>query len=366
MANPEWVDRFLKRAEIHGAKARKGATSAAISRVEKKLGVTFPAALRAFYIAADGFIEAEASQIVLRAQESRYSFVSLATMLTEWKTWNDLLLAGDFQVADRRLKKARRAKVSLPLAPVWWHPGWVPLAIDGGGNSLMIDLSPEAERADATGLVLQHWHDTDERTVVARSLEALCESLSWEQERTIAQAAKTLEPSCTVKAWVFTLHELPGFCAKEHVITAKLDARLLDAPVMIVASSKEGRAGQAIDVLYESLPERGDLSAADVKRMFGLANKLETLLDDQAPDYFEAYLIPPGDVFTQTAFHDCASKTQVIDALRAAVVRVDETPHVVDWNEAFTRGELNELTWLTEAAAKKPAQKRARSPRTTP
>jgi cell wall assembly regulator SMI1 len=67
-----------------------------------------------------------------------------------------------------------------PVRPVWWNPSWVPVAVDGMGNDLCLDLDPPP--AGLRGQLIEYVHDCEIRPVVAPSFAAWLSSYADELE----------------------------------------------------------------------------------------------------------------------------------------------------------------------------------------
>ncbi|MFI6284726.1 ankyrin repeat domain-containing protein [Streptomyces sp. NPDC051018] len=78
-----------------------------------------------------------------------YEGLSVKGILSTWRGLSDLHSQGTFN--------DRTPHGMLPgeddMQAVWWHPGWVPFASDGGGNLYCIDLAPP--RPGARGQVIE-------------------------------------------------------------------------------------------------------------------------------------------------------------------------------------------------------------------
>jgi cell wall assembly regulator SMI1 len=62
------------------------------------------------------------------------------------------------------------------VAKEYWHPGWWPLARDGGGNLLAVDTAPLA--AGQVGQIIVMGSDEDVRRVFAPGIVAYLDALS--------------------------------------------------------------------------------------------------------------------------------------------------------------------------------------------
>jgi len=113
-----------------------GTTRAKVTRAEEALGVALPPEVRASYLIHDGQIEA-ADCLFPRgfaALESEFVLLSLDKALGRWRSWKELVDAGEFDVEN--------AASAPGLPPHRWNAGWLPIASDGRGASLCLNLDP--------------------------------------------------------------------------------------------------------------------------------------------------------------------------------------------------------------------------------
>lgn len=157
-------------AEAH---LRPPATEAELAGVEAEIGFALPADLRALYLLADGqtelrTIEDPAPGTTVAPLFGGYEFVSLSRATADYHVWEDVL--NDWpQGHDPHAFITLRAG-DPPVARKYWQRGWLPFAIDGGGNAYAVDLSPPP--GGTWGQVIVIGSDEDERRVLAPSLAA--------------------------------------------------------------------------------------------------------------------------------------------------------------------------------------------------
>jgi cell wall assembly regulator SMI1 len=132
-----------------------GAAEEEIATTERHLGVSLPEEVRASFRLHDG--QAEGPWLMWGSE-----LLSLERVRQEWAAWKGLADAGAF----RNFRSDSDGRV----AGDWYHPGWIPLTHDGGGNHHCLDLHP-GPRGRA-GQVIQLWHDDSPRPVVAPSYRA--------------------------------------------------------------------------------------------------------------------------------------------------------------------------------------------------
>ena len=148
------------------AELRPPATPRQIAEAETALGVQLPDEVRALYCLHDG--NGRNGLGLLGGQ----SWLSLASVVSEWRVWQQLLEGNTFEGA-----------ASAPdhgVSADWWNPGWIPLTYNGAGDHHCVDLAPVA--GGSRGQIIQMWHDSDHRPRVALGLCAWLERLADELE----------------------------------------------------------------------------------------------------------------------------------------------------------------------------------------
>jgi cell wall assembly regulator SMI1 len=110
---------------------KKKTTEAKLTKLEKKLGVTLPADLRASLLRHDGQKD-EADGLFpedyIDDMAGEFLLLSTAEIESDWKMWQELTDGGEFA-----------GNTTTPGKGVlggWWNRGWVPFATDGGGDYL--------------------------------------------------------------------------------------------------------------------------------------------------------------------------------------------------------------------------------------
>lgn len=155
------IERWLKaHAPAILADMRPGASPAEIRATEEQLGCTFPEPVREWFATHDG----TASCALLEY----WDLYSLAEVVAAWKTMKALYDDGTFAEFE-----------SDPIGPIrteWWHPAWVPLTGEPGGNHLCLDLAPAD--GGSVGQVISWVHDDSVREVVAPTFGAWFEQLA--------------------------------------------------------------------------------------------------------------------------------------------------------------------------------------------
>src|SRR4051794_12084817 len=108
------------------ADMRPGASAADIRAAEEQLGCTFPEPVREWFATHDGSTSC--------ALFEYWDLYSLAEIVREWRSLKGLYDSGVFSEF-----------TSDPVGPIrseWWHPAWIPLTGEPGGNYLCLDLAP--------------------------------------------------------------------------------------------------------------------------------------------------------------------------------------------------------------------------------
>jgi cell wall assembly regulator SMI1 len=159
---PRWLD-VLERAGIPASSnLRAPAEPGAVADAEAVFGREFPPALRALYALADGQLADHPRapgphpEVGTSLFPATYRFVPLAEATREYRGWLDV-------VADMGHDHVT-VRAGDPVLAHYWDAGWWPLAVDGGGNALVVDTVPEP--GGAVGQIVVAGPDEDERRVV--------------------------------------------------------------------------------------------------------------------------------------------------------------------------------------------------------
>jgi cell wall assembly regulator SMI1/ankyrin repeat protein len=159
------------------ASLRKGATAPRLDEFSAALGVRLPDDVRGSYLLHDGQ-KAEADGLFPEGfsdLDSEYILLSLSGLRAEWSTWEQLTRKGELALATANPDDGVRAD--------WWNPGWIPVATNGGGDSLCIDLAPVGD--GAIGQVIMIRHDSPGRPRLASSFGELLDRLASHYERQV-------------------------------------------------------------------------------------------------------------------------------------------------------------------------------------
>src|SRR5262249_47490208 len=107
----------------------------------------------------------------LAENEESYFLMPTADIVREWKSWKKLADGGEFE--------GKESGPDRGIVDAWWHPGWVPFASNGGGDSICLDLAPTGE--GQAGQVITMNHESAKRELLAPSfahwLAALAEAV---------------------------------------------------------------------------------------------------------------------------------------------------------------------------------------------
>ena len=125
------------------------------------MGVTFPGDVRTSYLIHDGQ-RPEGFNLL-----DGYELLSLDRMVDEWRMWKQLLDERDLDY---------ESEPQGPIRTDWWNPLWIPIASDGSGNHLCLDLAPTP--AGYLGQISSMWHDGPERELISNSFAEGLEQLA--------------------------------------------------------------------------------------------------------------------------------------------------------------------------------------------
>lgn len=152
---------------------KKPATEKQLATIEKKLGVTLPAEVRESYLTHNGQTD-DADEIVPAKDEwgEGYRLLPLAEVTPEWEQWKELLDSGEFE--------GQESDPPQEVRNDWWNAGWIPIASDGGGNSICVDLNPT--KKGTLGQLISMSHETGDREVLAKSMAVWLADLAQQWE----------------------------------------------------------------------------------------------------------------------------------------------------------------------------------------
>lgn len=159
------IARITAAAKKRGFELPPGASMEAIEAAEKRLGVTFPDEVRAFYLTHDGGSSDETYNCNAR------ELLSLEGIVSQWEIWKDLLDKGTF--GDNENDDVDTGLVQEK----WWIAEWIPVTYDGAGNHEVLDLAPG--ESGKRGQILAFWHDDSPRTVKGPDFLTWLSKVSW-------------------------------------------------------------------------------------------------------------------------------------------------------------------------------------------
>ncbi|MED4135572.1 SMI1/KNR4 family protein [Priestia megaterium] len=150
----QWLK--INRPEVLGT-LNEAATESQITEVEQKIGLKFPQNLRELLMIHNGQRDEYIAAI------DNYLLLPLDEIVYTWQTLKELLDGGEFEDFEE----------VEPVGPVkkefWWNPCWIPVATNGGGDDICIDLDPA--EGGKVGQIITFWHDWEQREVISDSLE---------------------------------------------------------------------------------------------------------------------------------------------------------------------------------------------------
>ena len=162
---------------------KPGASAQALDALEAQIGQPLPADLRESLLRHDGSTD---------SGWVHGELLSVAGRMRERAIWMELLESGTF--ADLAQFNADEPAVQ----PGWWHPGWLPLDADGGGNGAFVDLAPG--RAGQVGQVRDMDHEVGpgaEAHSLAAYLQRVLQVLESGEYRYYRHAEDDFEGMCT-------------------------------------------------------------------------------------------------------------------------------------------------------------------------
>ncbi len=147
---------------LRQAKLRPGVSLQEIARLEKVIGHTLPSQWRALARICNGQ-SASGKEFIPSpsGHDGGFRLLTFDEISAEWKDWKTLVDGGEFTKSRSMPDKGIRAE--------WYNLGWIPLAADGGGNLICVDLVP-AKGKGKVGQIISVRHDAGTRKLLADSL----------------------------------------------------------------------------------------------------------------------------------------------------------------------------------------------------
>jgi cell wall assembly regulator SMI1 len=149
----------------------KGAEVDQLRKLEDSIGTALPAVFKQSLSIHDG--QKEGYDFIPDDGIGSFYFLRAKDILRDWKDWNAVLKAGDFE--------DKKAKPEKGIASDWWNSGWIPFASNGGGDNLCIDLVPS--KGGVVGQVILVRHDDSLRRLLATSFDDWLRQLADTIER---------------------------------------------------------------------------------------------------------------------------------------------------------------------------------------
>jgi cell wall assembly regulator SMI1 len=144
------------------------ASEAQIAALEAKIGYALPDDVKALYRSANG--QKNHRSVTLAKGQfmvpffGQYHFLSTEEAARDYQGWKDIRDDSGAQF-DEDFNGFITVRDGDAVHREYWHPGWLPIAVDGGGNHYGIDLSPAP--GGKYGQVILFGPDEDQRRVLA-------------------------------------------------------------------------------------------------------------------------------------------------------------------------------------------------------
>ena len=154
---------------------RPPATAKQIETAEKAIGQRLPDSVRESYLIHDGHKRGGGSGLLFGLP-----LLPLADIVKVWRQQTEIYK--DSQKPKRLAEAAEWVSCFPPesIRPCYFHPGWIPISEDAGGNFLALDLNPDSQ--GFTGQVIAYGRDEHCRPVFARSFGQFLSDIADELE----------------------------------------------------------------------------------------------------------------------------------------------------------------------------------------
>lgn len=133
-----------------------GATVEEIAEVEEHIQISFPHEFKVSYLIHNGQ-EGDSEPLM-----DEWELLSLEYIVNEWDLMKDLYDRGDF-------KDVPSKPIDGSIKPNWWNLKWIPVASNGAGDLICLDLDPGS--TGKTGQIISFWHMDEKRERIADSFE---------------------------------------------------------------------------------------------------------------------------------------------------------------------------------------------------
>ncbi|QFU93395.1 SMI1/KNR4 family protein [Amycolatopsis sp. YIM 10] len=169
-----WLDKLEANGFAVRGSLKAGATDADFAALKRETGLTLPAELEALYRLADGQA-GDRSYSATAYVFPQYRFLPLELAIAEWRFWQEV---AEQEGAHGMAEHAEAVTVPEPekVACEYWIPGWLPITLDGGGNSIAVDTVPLD--GGTHGQIIIMGPDEDERRVLAPGIDAYLQALA--------------------------------------------------------------------------------------------------------------------------------------------------------------------------------------------
>jgi len=146
------------------------ATEADLAAIETETGYRLPDDLRELWRRANGQpdsygIASPAPGTVISPVFGSYDFIGCAAALAAYRDWTEVLEEQGDTMNDGITRRE-----GDPVQAAYWIPGWLPFAVDGGGNFYAVDMAPS--ECGTYGQVILMGPDEDERRVLGTGIAA--------------------------------------------------------------------------------------------------------------------------------------------------------------------------------------------------
>jgi cell wall assembly regulator SMI1 len=152
-----WLARHLPALEQD---LQSGATADQLDMVEQVLGVQFPEVMRAAYQIHNGQL-GDAAPLM-----GEWQLLSLEDLQGQWELMQDLHI-------ENPILPPSSAAGPSPIRADWWNSKWIPIAYNGAGDLMCVDLDPAP--GGEVGQVITVWHAQPERSRIASSVQVWLE-----------------------------------------------------------------------------------------------------------------------------------------------------------------------------------------------
>jgi len=159
------------------ATLQPGASDEQLADCESKIGQPLPADVKESFRIHDGQVDdteygvmdvpaAGLMPFVGRSYlgEPSYELLPLERLVKDWKMLSGINFGG------------RKGEPDPGIRDEWYHPGWLPISTNGGGDYFCVDVAPTA--LGTVGQVITTNHDNRKRRLVAPSFTAYLEQLA--------------------------------------------------------------------------------------------------------------------------------------------------------------------------------------------